>query len=66
MNSMHKNINNCYLIISKLLQKFKHKKHIYLNLKITFIENRYLLQRVVEYRLIDSRLMTKIDENKII
>ena len=66
MNSKHKNINNCYLIMSNLLQKFKHKKHIYLNLKITFIENRLWLQRVVEYRLVDNRAMTKIDEYKII
>ena len=52
--------------MSNLLQKIKHKKHIYLNLKITFIENRLWLQRVVEYRLVDNRAMTKIDEYKII
>ena len=52
--------------MSNLLQKIKHKKHIYLNLKITFIENRPWLQRVIEYRLVDSRMMTKIDKYKII
>ena len=33
-------------------------------MKITFIENIPWLQRVVEYRLIDSKRMTKRDEYK--